>query len=312
METSIMFHHAIPVHDLAAARAFYGGLLGCTEGKATDKRLNVDFFGHHLVVHLVASEVAARQQAASEGEQAAWRHFGVVLEWPDWERLAGRLPGLNQWHAPHGLVSAVQEMAMITRRHMIDHGTTEDHFAEVAVALRNYKAFRATPIVFVDGEEEKVEKTRERIPAAYFCSRAQLVRTVRKAIREAPKFALIRILFGLFLAERAFWILYYLQPSDWANPGVWVMAVTHLVAAGLVTFGLATQIGREGFQKPVVLKRVLSTIYADPQFRNMFIDEAHISMSLSHSNIVQILDLGLAGGRYFLVLDYLKGTTLSR
>ena len=48
-----------------------------------------------------------------------------------WERLGERLPGLNQWHVPHGLVSAFQEMAMITRRHMIDYGTTEDHFAEV-------------------------------------------------------------------------------------------------------------------------------------------------------------------------------------
>jgi len=53
-----------------------------------------------------------------------------------WERLPDRLAGLNQWHVPHGLVSAFQEMAMITRRHMIDYGTTEDHFAEVAVALR--------------------------------------------------------------------------------------------------------------------------------------------------------------------------------
>jgi acetyl-CoA acetyltransferase len=55
-----------------------------------------------------------------------------------WERLPDRLAGLNQWHVPHGLVSAFQEMAMITRRHMIDYGTTEDHFAEVAVALRAY------------------------------------------------------------------------------------------------------------------------------------------------------------------------------
>ena len=64
---------------------------------------------------------------------------------------------------------------------------------------------------------------------------------------------------------------------------------------------LATQLGREGFQKPVILKRIHSTIYADPQFRNMFIDEAHISMGLSHSNIVQVLDLGVGSGRYFLV-----------
>jgi acetyl-CoA acetyltransferase len=55
-----------------------------------------------------------------------------------WERLGERLPGLNQWHVPHGLVSAFQEMAMIARRHMIDYGTTEDHFAEVAVALRSH------------------------------------------------------------------------------------------------------------------------------------------------------------------------------
>ncbi len=75
---------------------------------------------------------------------------------------------------------------------------------------------------------------------------------------------------------------------------------------------LATQLGREGFQKPVILKRIHSTIYADPQFRNMFIDEAHISMSLSHSNIVQILDLGVSAGRYFLVLELVDGWDLGR
>ena len=75
---------------------------------------------------------------------------------------------------------------------------------------------------------------------------------------------------------------------------------------------LATQLGREGFQKPVILKRIHSAIYADPQFRNMFIDEAHISMSLSHSNIVQVLDLGLGGGRYFLVMELVDGWDLGR
>jgi acetyl-CoA acetyltransferase len=55
-----------------------------------------------------------------------------------WERMGERLPELNQWHVPHGLVSAFQEMAMITRRHMIDHGTTVDQLAEVAVTLREH------------------------------------------------------------------------------------------------------------------------------------------------------------------------------
>ena len=55
-----------------------------------------------------------------------------------WERIPERVTDLTQWHIPHGLVTAFQEMAMITRRHMIDYGTTEEQFAEVAVATRRH------------------------------------------------------------------------------------------------------------------------------------------------------------------------------
>ena len=72
--------------------------------------------------------------------------------------------------------------------------------------------------------------------------------------------------------------------------------VRRVADGGMAEIFLATQLGRDGFQKPVILKRIHSTIYADPQFRNMFIDEAHISMSLAHSNIAQVLDLGVAAG----------------
>jgi CheY-like chemotaxis protein len=65
---------------------------------------------------------------------------------------------------------------------VIDLTRLASHGREVGVALRNYKALRSTPIVFVDGEEEKVEKTRERVPGAFFCTRAQLRRTLRKAL----------------------------------------------------------------------------------------------------------------------------------
>jgi serine/threonine protein kinase len=88
--------------------------------------------------------------------------------------------------------------------------------------------------------------------------------------------------------------------------------VRRVADGGMAEIFLATQLGREGFQKPVILKRIHSTIYGDPQFRNMFIDEAHISMSLSHSNIVQILDLGVSAGRYFLVLELVDGWDLGR
>ncbi|MGH7856432.1 MAG: thiolase C-terminal domain-containing protein, partial [Candidatus Binatia bacterium] len=55
-----------------------------------------------------------------------------------WERLGGRLPELNQWHVPQGLVSAFQEMAMISMRHRIEYGTTDDQYADVAIAFRNH------------------------------------------------------------------------------------------------------------------------------------------------------------------------------
>src|SRR6266436_2915982 len=88
--------------------------------------------------------------------------------------------------------------------------------------------------------------------------------------------------------------------------------VRKVADGGMAEIFLAMQLGREGFQKPVILKRIHSTIYADPQFRNMFLDEAHISMALSHSNIVQVLDLGLGGGRYFLVMELIDGWDLGR
>ena len=57
-----------------------------------------------------------------------------------WERLETALPGLNAWHVPHGLVSAFQEMAMIAMRHRVEYGTTDDQYAEVALAFRGHAA----------------------------------------------------------------------------------------------------------------------------------------------------------------------------
>src|SRR5262245_33870698 len=75
---------------------------------------------------------------------------------------------------------------------------------------------------------------------------------------------------------------------------------------------LARLQGAEGFHKLVVLKRILTAFYADEQFRNMIIDEAHVSMTLTHNNIAQILDVGNAGGRGFLVLELVDGWDLGR
>jgi serine/threonine protein kinase len=88
--------------------------------------------------------------------------------------------------------------------------------------------------------------------------------------------------------------------------------VRKIAEGGMAEIFLAQQHGPEGFQKVVILKRILTAFYADEQFRNMLIDEAHISMGLSHNNIVQILDVGKAGGRFFLVMELVDGWDLGR
>lgn len=86
------FHVAVPVDDLAAAREFYGGLLGCREGRSAERWIDFDFFGHQFVCHLQPS--ADRTSDASnpvDGHDVPVPHFGVVLDMDDWERLADRL-----------------------------------------------------------------------------------------------------------------------------------------------------------------------------------------------------------------------------
>ncbi|MDQ3289139.1 MAG: VOC family protein [Pseudomonadota bacterium] len=89
------FHLAIAVHDLAAARAFYGGVLGCAEGRSAERWVDYDLFGHQLVCHCVDGMQAAPAAGANpvDGHDVPVPHFGVVMELPDWQRLADRLRG---------------------------------------------------------------------------------------------------------------------------------------------------------------------------------------------------------------------------
>ena len=87
------FHLAIPVYDLAAARQFYGDVFGCSEGRSSDHWVDFNFFGHQLVIHYQAQS-AAQERALSnpvDGHDVPVPHFGVVLDWDQWEALAERL-----------------------------------------------------------------------------------------------------------------------------------------------------------------------------------------------------------------------------
>ena len=85
------FHLAFPVDDLAAARAFYGGLLGCAEGRSSERWIDFDFHGHQIVAHLAPDAVRTRTSNPVDGESVPVPHFGLVLAMDEWRALAARL-----------------------------------------------------------------------------------------------------------------------------------------------------------------------------------------------------------------------------
>jgi extradiol dioxygenase family protein len=85
------FHLAFPVHDLTAARAFYGGLLGCPEGRSAEDWVDFDFFGHQIVAHHVPAAEAAGTSNPVDGHDVPVPHFGAVLDMAAWGALAARL-----------------------------------------------------------------------------------------------------------------------------------------------------------------------------------------------------------------------------
>jgi extradiol dioxygenase family protein len=85
------FHLAFPVDDLAAARRFYGELLGCPEGRSADEWVDFDLHGHQIVAHLAPEELRAAVAHDVDGDAVPVRHFGVVLPMADWQALAEKL-----------------------------------------------------------------------------------------------------------------------------------------------------------------------------------------------------------------------------
>lgn len=87
------FHLAFPVHDLAAARSFYGDLLGCPEGRSSEHWIDFDFFGHQIVAHLAPEECGEAATSDVDARAVPVRHFGLVLDMDMWRTLANRVSG---------------------------------------------------------------------------------------------------------------------------------------------------------------------------------------------------------------------------
>jgi uncharacterized protein len=87
------FHIAFPVDDLNAARHFYGTVLGCPEGRSSDRWIDFNLYGHQIVAHLKPRKSAAgdAHSNAVDGHDVPVPHFGVVLTQSDWKALAEKV-----------------------------------------------------------------------------------------------------------------------------------------------------------------------------------------------------------------------------
>jgi hypothetical protein len=88
-----MFHLAFPVHDLAAARDFYGGVLGCPEGRSSDIWIDFNLFGHQIVAHLQPGRPGVESSNPVDGRDVPVPHFGVIVSPAQFGELAERVRG---------------------------------------------------------------------------------------------------------------------------------------------------------------------------------------------------------------------------
>ena len=85
-----LFHLAFPVNDLNAAREFYGGVLGCTEGRSSEHWIDFDLFGHQVVAHL-SENAGIKVSNHVDADDVPVPHFGIVMQMDEWRALADKL-----------------------------------------------------------------------------------------------------------------------------------------------------------------------------------------------------------------------------
>jgi extradiol dioxygenase family protein len=85
------FHFAFFVRDLDSTREFYGGVLGCREGRSTQDWVDFDFFGNQISAHVTGPVSPTSDAGVVDGVRVPMPHFGALLEWEEFERVAGRI-----------------------------------------------------------------------------------------------------------------------------------------------------------------------------------------------------------------------------
>ena len=91
MENNNLFHLAFPVHDLVAAREFYGGVLECEEARSSERWVDFNLFGHQIVAHLAPESAGAKASNSVDADSVPVPHFGIILSMDKWRELADKL-----------------------------------------------------------------------------------------------------------------------------------------------------------------------------------------------------------------------------
>jgi extradiol dioxygenase family protein len=86
-----VFHLAAPIRNIEETRSFYVDLLGCGQGRETERWIDFDFFGHQVSFHLADIDQSNEPTNSVDGKNVPVRHFGAVLEWEDWHSLSETL-----------------------------------------------------------------------------------------------------------------------------------------------------------------------------------------------------------------------------
>ncbi len=86
-----LFHLAFPVHDLDASREFYGGVLGCEEGRSSECWIDFNLYGHQIVTHLAPESAGIKSTNNVDADHVPVPHFGIVLPMDEWQSLADKL-----------------------------------------------------------------------------------------------------------------------------------------------------------------------------------------------------------------------------
>ena len=89
------FHLAFPVNDLEKARKFYSHTLGCEVGRESEGWIDFNLYGHQIVAHLSPEDCNPSSMNPVDQDNIPCRHFGVILEWEDWESLKRKIMKLD-------------------------------------------------------------------------------------------------------------------------------------------------------------------------------------------------------------------------